>query len=248
MKLSEIYTQLTHGELSQLHIGGGEAGEISAANSDKVLSHVNMALAALHKRFLLREERIDVQLMAGRTTYPLHSKYAVMTRQSRELERPLLDTKDNPFLDNILKVERVLTDKGYELGLNDENDPYAIQTPSMSTLRVPVGIVTPTSETPSEYRTERLQVMYRANHPLLTEENGADFPEDCEVDLPYSHLEPLLLYIASRVHNPVGMSENYHAGDSYAMKYEQACQLLEQTNIRVDQMGQVDKNRRGGWV
>lgn len=248
MKLSDIYTQLTHGELSQLHIGGGEQGEISAVNADKVLSHVNMALSALHKRFLLREERIDVELFPNRFTYPLNSQYAVTNRRSREVDRPLLDTPDNPFLDNIIKVERVITDRGYELGLNDENDPFAIQTPSMTTLRVPVGIVSPTSSTPNELHTKTLTVMYRANHPLLTEDNGADFPEDCEVVLPYSHLEALLLYIASRVHNPVGMSENYHAGDSYALKYEHACQLLEQSNIRVDQMGQVDKIQRGGWV
>ena len=248
MKLQEIFDQLTHGELSQLSIGGGAAGEITPANYERVLAHVNLGLTALHKRFLLKEGRLVLELMDGVTLYPLNSKYAVNGRGSRMPIRYILDTPEAPFQDDLFKIERVFAESGIEFPLNVSDDPYSMRTPKLDLLEVPVIIVEPSTELPAELRTETLEIYYRANHPIIRTEDGEIDPEETEVDLPYSHLEPLLYYVASRVHTPTGMTNEMNMGNAYFAKYEAACQELERLNLTPDPVAQGDRLERNGWV
>lgn len=248
MKLQEVFDQLTHGELSQLSIGGNEAGVISSANYNRLVPHVNLGLTALYKRFPLKENRLILELQSGRTTYPINSKYAVSSRTSREAVRYIKDTTATAFKDDIHKIERVYTDKGYEFGLNDEADSLGMFTPSAAVLRVPADVAAQVISLPDELKSPRIELVYRANHPLIVAD-GADLePESIELELPYSHLEPLLFYIASRVHTPTGMTNETNMGNTYYAKYEASCQQLETTNLRVDQGGQSDRLHRNGWV
>lgn len=247
MKLAEIFSQLTYGELSQISLGGGELGAIDESNYDRVLSHINLGLTALYKRFPLKQGRLTIALQQGRFTYPLNSAYAVSNTKSREAVRYILDSTDK-FADDIHKVDAVFTDYGYEMGLNDEANQYSLFTPSAHVLRVPVDIVVSSPDLPESLKTSQLEVVYRANHPRISQDVGLFDPETYEVELPYSHLEPLLLFVASRINNPIGMTNEFHAGNSYAAKYEQACQQLEQFNLRVDQGSQNTRMVRNGWV
>ncbi len=238
MKLSEIFSQLSYGELSQTHLGGAGEGIIDEANYPKVLAHINMGLTALHTRFPLKEGSLLLQTIPGMMTYLLNSRFSVSNQRSREAVRTIQDTPSAIFKDDIHKVERVYLDT-HELGLNDEANPLSCFTPSAHVLQVPKEVV---EDAPL------LKVVYRANHVPITVGMGLFDPARVEVDLPYSHLEPLLLYVASRVSNPMGMSNEFHAGNSYAAKYEAACQLLERVNLRVDQGSQNTRLERNGWV
>jgi len=248
MYLSEIFSQLAYGELSQLSLGGGGMGQINEANYPAVLSHVNLGLTTLHKRFNLKEGRVTIELQPERFTYPLTSAFAEANRRSREPDRHIMDSQEDPFLNDIMKIERVYTDTGAELSLNDESDPYSCFTPSMSSLRVPSAVVLKSQDIPVEYLTSNLVVVYRANHPIIEMGTTIFNPATVEVSLPYTHLEPLLLFIASRCHNPSGSVDRMHLGNNYSAKYEQACQQLEQTNIRVDVGRQSDRLHKNGWV
>lgn len=225
MKLSEIFSQLTYGELSQLSIGGAELGEISEVNYAKVLSHINLGLAALYKRFPLKEVRYVLPLVPGQVTYSLGT-----------------------VLTDLLKIERVYTDADWEMALNDDSDALSCFTTSMSTLRVPASVVAKSSELDEQYLTDSLTLVYRANHPAIVQGVGLFDPTTVEVELPYSHLECLLLHVASRVNNPIGMTNEFHAGNSYHAKYEKACQELEVQNIRIDQGSQNNRLVNNGWV
>lgn len=248
MKLQEVFDQLTHGELSQLSIGGNEAGVISPANYNRLVPHVNLGLTALYKRFPLKEGRLILELQSGRTTYPIHSNYAVSSKTSKEVVRYIKDTTATAFKDDIHKIERVYTSLGHEFGLNDEADPYGMFTPSAAVLRVPADVAAQVIGLPDELKSPRVELVYRANHPLIIAD-GADLePDSIELELPYSHLEPLLFYIASRVHTPTGMTNETNMGNTYFAKYEASCQQLEMTNLRVDQGGQADRLSRNGWV
>lgn len=247
MILKEIFDQLTHGELSQISIGGAESGEINESNYGQVLSHINLGLTALYKRFPLKEGRLTIALQPGRFTYPLSSQYAVSNSTSTEPVKYILDTA-NPFKDDIHKVARVNTSSQWELGLNDEGDMYSVFTPSACVLRVPSSIVVSGAELPSYLQTKQLEVVYRANHPKIVLGLGTFDPTTYTVELPDSHLEPLLLFVASRVNNPMGMANEFNAGNNYAAKYERACEQLEQINLRVDQGSQHNRIERGGWV
>lgn len=247
MKLTEIFTQLTYGELSQISMGGGEAGEINEKNYDRLLSHINLGLTALYKRFPLKQGRLTVALQPGRLTYPLKAAFAVSNTASLEPVKYILDT-ESPFLEDIHKVEAVKTALEYELALNDEGDALSITTPSATVLRVPLAIVEASAELEEYYRTETLEVVYRANHPLLDQDTSGFDVESCEVELPYSHLEPLLYFVASRIHNPIGMVNEFNAGNNYAAKYEMACQALETANLNIDQGAQYDRLHSKGFV
>ena len=238
MKLSEVFSQLTYGELSQLNLGGAEAGAIDASNYPQVVAHVNMGLLALYKRFNLKEGRLNFSLKAGVTYYPLNTNEDVLFATNLGEEE---------FADDILKVERVCTAKGFDLGLNDLEDPYACMTPSNRVLRVPAVIAAQSADLPDKLKTPTLTVVYRARHPMVVATASFN-PSRVDLELPYTHLEALLLYVASRVHNPIGMTNEFHAGNSYAAKFEQACQQLEIKNLQVDQSSQSNRLQQKGWV
>lgn len=247
MKLKEILDQLRVGELSQISVGGLDAGVIGATNWGTLHPHINLGLAALYKRFNLKEGRVVLALQPDQIQYSLHSRYAVSNLASFEAVKYIKDTLAAPFKDDINKIEHVYTDDGLELTLNDAADPYTLTTPSAIGLRVPKTMVSTGLDTPDYLKTTNLEVVYRAAHPKVGLPEDVD-PEDYELELPYSHLEALLLFIASRVHNPIGMANEFHAGNSYAQKYEMECQRLEMLNLAIDQGNSSDRLYRNGWV
>jgi len=233
MNLQEIFDQLTYGELSQLSIGGGEAGVINKNNYKRIIPHINLALTALYKRFSLKENRISFPLQYGGYGYNLD-------------------------VDDILKIERVLTDLDEELSLNDESDKYSCFTTSLTTLIVAKDIVDKAIDLPDYLKTTSLTVVYRANHPKLSY-NGRDLQlgdvEDLLFDevifeLPDSHLEPLLLFIAARMMTPLGVGQfEGQAGNNYMKKYELACEQLVGINIQIGtHQNQNNRLTQKGWV
>lgn len=251
MKLEEVFAQLSYGELSQISLGGKEPGIIDESNYGQIIAHINLGLIALYKRFPLKESSLTVQLQPGKITYPLTAMYAVSNARSREAFRYILDTVANPFKDDILKIESVYTDSDYELGLNDSGDEFAVSTPSVNLLQVPWDIAAKANELAEELRTDTLLVKYRAMHQVIPATLGAAAPR-YELELPYSHLEPLLLFVASRVNNPIGSpntANGFNMGNNYAAKYEQACMALESMNLKVDQSRSTNTRlEQNGWV
>jgi len=239
MKLSDIFTQLAYGELSQMGVVNEEGDGILPTKYGQLVAHVNLGLTALYKRFLLKEGRVTIQLVPGRATYPLDTNEDTV----------FIENADSPeFLDDVFKIERIYTADGVEFALNDESDPYSCFTPSLSVLRVPYAVADKAMDVPEYLKTDTLHVVYRSNHPNILYTGASFNPKRIDILLPVSHLEPLLLYVASRMNNPVGMTNEFHAGNSYAAKYEKACEHLELHNIRVDQGRQNSRLEANGWV
>lgn len=247
MKLQEIFDQLSYGELSQLSLGTGSLGSISEADWPKLLAHINLGLSALFKRFFLKEGVLVLQLQAGQSSYHLKRDYAQSNTRSNVPVKYIIDS-GNPFVEDILKVEQVFGDTGHEYTLNDEKDMYSILITGPKTLWVPLEIVDTHIDLPEELRTEKLELIYRADHPRIVIGNGYFDPERVEIELPYSHLEALLYFVASRIHNPIGLVNEFNFGNNYAAKYEMVCQQLEQQNLRIDRVSTNTRAERNGWV
>ena len=247
MKLIEVFNQLTTGELSTLYIGGAAEGEITEANYGKVVGHINLGLTALYKRFFLKEGRVDLDMVSGRSIYPIHSKYAVSNTKSKEPVKYLLDSAGK-FTDDILKIESVLTDAGKDIPLNDVTDPLSITLTSPTILRIPAALIAQGADLPEDYKTSKLTVVYRANHPQIDASVPVFFPDQIELELPESHLEALLLFVASRAHTPGGLVNEFNAGNNYASKYEMECLRLEQFNLQIDHNISNHRLIRNGWV
>lgn len=248
MKLQDIFDALTAGEFSQISIAAQPAGVINQANFKQIITHVNLGLAALFRRFHLKENRLVLSLQDGQAMYQLKSDFAVAKRSSRQAVRTILDSADAPFIDDIMKITRVLTDFGVEMKLNDVDDQYSVLTPSLTSLVVPPLVAKQTGATPYWLRTPRLTVIYRAAPHLITVPVGLFDPTRVEIELPYTHLEALLFFVASRVNNPIGMANEFHAGNNYAAKYEQACLDLTVTGIDVEQGAGNTRLHRAGFV
>lgn len=221
MNLQEVFDQLSSGELSQLSLAGPNGGPLQQGSWPGVINSVNLGLTALYKRFNLKQDSKALTLNAALENYPVGQR-------------------------DVLKLLRVQTDAGFDVPLNDALDDYSCFTPSPRVLRVPQVLRVPTSETPEEYRTTSLLVTYQANHPWLDPELSA--PEMVELELPDTHLQALLYFVASRAYNPIGMGQEFNAGNTWFAKYEAECRSLENEGMQADRMVGADRLRRGGWV
>lgn len=244
MKLQNIYDQLRRGELCQLSIGGENQGVINEKNHLVVLNAVNLGLANLHSRFNLKEGSLKLILVPGVYNYNLKSAFALGNPDSTELVRYI----EGEFLDDLAKVEAVYTEEGHEIALNSRGK-YSCSTPNTHTLRVPVSIVDQDIDLHTNLKTNALDVVYRALHPEIVPDEyfGLEI-EEVEVDLPYPYLEPLLYFVAGRLHHPAGMVGDFQMGASYSAKYEQACQRLENINLQTDKGAENNKFIRNGWL
>lgn len=223
MKLQEIFDQLGYGEFSQVSIGGQAAGVINEVNHKTVLGHLDLGLTALYTRFNLKERKLTIPLQPDADTYSLQVK-------------------------DIIKIEKITTDAGVEVSLNLEGDPLSCFTPSLNSLRVPKILLDQDDALPEDLKTDGLTIWYRANHPKLSTAFGLMLPEMKEVELPMSHLQALLYFVASRVYNPIGVGQEFNAGNTWYGKYEGECQRLEATNIQVDRGFENTRLERAGWV
>lgn len=234
MTLQDIYDQLSYGELRLLFLGqdpdNPDAG-MPESQFMQMLPTVQLGLTALHKRFALREGRVVLPLVADQASYVLKSKGDLA----------------NTFGDDILDVDRVYgvyQEEKYEIPLNEINNTASIRTATATTLLVPTG----DKEAPWLKETSELEVVYRQDHPTIRKYLANVSPLTVKVDLPITHLEPLLLFIASRIYNPVGMMNDFHEGNNYAQKYELACVQLEQWGYQNDMAVDIDPISRGGWA
>lgn len=235
MLLSEIFDQLAYGELSKLHVSGENGEGIRPEHYNSMVSHINLGLTKLHTRFALRTSEVIVQLNEGVNTYSLSSKYSVSANQSDVPFKYIIDTPEAPFTDNILKVERVVDELGEVVFLNDSDEIYSVYTPTYNTLQVPE---------PSDEMS--LCVLYRANHPKLS--TGNVDPSTVEVDIPETHLEALLYFIAARVHSSIPDINGNTESSIFEFKYEQSCQRLITEGVEIRDNNSIDKLRSNGWV
>lgn len=247
MKLQEVFDQLTAGELSQISIGGGTAGQIRPEDYGKVVSHVNLGLAAIYQRFNLKEGRFVIELQQGLTVYQLNSQYCQSNARSRQPLKYINDLAF-PYKDTLLKVEHVFAESGFEFGVNNAVDAYSMNTPSQRVLVVPADIVAKKETLLEELKTDTLEVVFRAAHPKIIVEDNDIEPDMYELELPDTHLEPLLFFVASRVHTPAGLGNEDNTGNLYFQRYEMACQALENQNLQIDKGAQYNRIERNGWV
>lgn len=245
MTLQEIIEALTTSEFSQLSFGGEAQGVINESNAPKLVPHLNLGLTTLYARFNLKEGRLVLEPVADQTVYAIHSKYAVNNTRSRELVRYLIDDPAAPFKDDVLRIERVLTDAGDDLPMNVDGNTWSAHTPTATSLRLPLEVVNQTQDLPDWLKTEQLELVYRANHPKL----AVDVDLDADViQLPYSHLSALLYFTASRANWPTGMNIQSNLGDPWMQKYERACQALENQGLQRQAETGFDKLRDRGFV
>lgn len=239
MTLADIFEYLTYGELSQLKIGNlnPKASESKPSEEDYalIMSHINMALKAVYKRFFLSSREMIVQIYDHIQIYTLDRRWAVTNHDSKEKPKYIVDSPLDPFLDDLLKIEQVFNEGGEEMFLNDLTEPWSVFTPRYNQVQIPF---------PEKHNS--MVIHYRASHPTLKYTKDMK-PEHIEVLLPEAMLEPVLFYIAHRIF--AGMNDDMNQeGNNYLQKYEQSCQQLEKLGLQITpHYGNLRLDNKG-WV
>lgn len=223
MKLSDIFYQLTVGELSQLNLGGGDFGEIDIDNYERVLAHVNLGLTKIYSRFALKRNIVNLLVQPEHTSYVLSSFYALSNTETQGTKY-IDDSVMQPFRDNVLKVEAVYYN-GIEYAVDLDNTNSVLFYGSKYI------------KIPSFIKDGFVEIHYLEGHSPIKGVNGIIEPEKIEVDLPEIFLEPLLYFVAARITTPMGMlqtSPEGGGGNNYYAKFEKACKDLEIVNGALD--------------
>jgi len=243
MNLLDLLKDLTDGELSALEIGnlifGEPDSEPDPTSYRQLISHVNLGLKQLYKEFFLRSEEHYIQLSAAISTYKLHSDYAQTNTASPIAieDRYIMDTVDNPFTDNVLKVEEVYDEEGNKLPLNDVTEDLSIFTPRYNYIQVPY---------PEDENT--IAVQFRATHPRIAY-TGVDFdPSTIEVELPNSLHEGLMFYVAAKQFYAIGGQENILLGDNYFQRYKDSIKVVKDEGLEVQAEPGDWRFDEHGWV
>lgn len=233
MYLQDIINQLIHGELTQTSFGNSGIDTLDASDIDKLITHTNLALTALHKRFNVRQKELFLQLYEEVEEYYLRPDFAVNSGSSEPIKY-IVDTPTNRFLGGVLKVEAVVDEAELELPINEGNNPDSIFTPALDILQIPY------SDGDKTY-----SVIYRANHESIA--LGSD-PSTTPITLNESYFEPLLLFIAARYHSTQPLLDGTNQGVMFMQKYEMACRRIEDFGLNVTETEEDTRLWRNGWV
>jgi len=233
MLLQDLFEQLTYGEFSQLSLAGTDGEGIEPDNWPAVVSHINLGLTELHKRFNIKTKTAQLQQYAAITSYQLEEDFTVSVGTSSPLY--ILDST-KPFKNTVLRIETVYDDIEEEFfPLNDENNEDTLITTAFDTFVVPE---------PSD--TTTMTVTYRCNHAriLVPDLN----PLTYNVDIPESLLEPLLFYVAARAYSGVPALDGQNQGLEYLQKFEASIAKITELSLITNNN---DSNQRiwiNGWV
>lgn len=238
MLLSEVFDHLTHGELSQINLPGKTGVGIDSSVHNIIVSHLNVALIALYKRFPLKQASISVQMYTGINKYILLPKFAVNSGSSQPTKY-ILDTVDDPFTDNILKIERIITPDDIidnTIQFNNVNSTLGITTVDYNTINVPVPV-----------STDIMTVHYRAA-PSTIITAGLD-PETTEIPITYALLEPLMYYIAYRAHsNRPSLDGNTDESAAYLQKFNVSVAMILNEGLVPTHNDNTVRELDSGWL
>jgi hypothetical protein len=220
MLLSDLFKTLTYGELSQLSFGGVEDSGIQEEDYPRIISHIQLGLTELYKRFPLRIEEIIIQQEDHIQTYYLEPQFAQTNTESTEPYKYIMDSEYQPFKNNVLKIERVFNEQGEELFTNDDAEYWSVHTPTYNSIQVPY----PEKE-------NAMSVEYRANHPKIIIGPTGEDTLNQEINISGSHLEALLYYVGARVYATNPSLAQAQDGMTYMGKFEASCQKIAELNL-----------------
>lgn len=235
MKLSEIFTYLTYGELANLKVGGKEDGGIYPRYSDEVVSFIAQGLSALHSRFDLKQSEVVIQQFEEITQYILRPEYSEQNETSTQPKRWIMDAAGSPFTGDIIRITDVFDEVGKPIPLNDSNRLDSAFTPSHDVLCIPM----PQAENANS-------VLYIADHERI--DLSLKEPKDIDISIPAPLVRALVLYVSSLAHTAVGSPEGMQTGFSKMQEYEATCIGLELQGLIARGEYCMDKIRGKGWV
>lgn len=213
MKLEDLFSRLSYGELSNLSIGNEGRGSIREEDIPKVVAHTNDGLLRIYSRFVLSTKQLLVEQVRHITNYHLIPKFAEST--GSDVEWPYIkDLPDEKFQGDLIRVLEVHDDRG-ELPLNDTGNPRSLFTPYPQVLQVPE----PRAGKP-------LSIEYQARHITL---NNEDL--DQEILIPFVLEGALQSFVAYKIFSHMNGQDNQVKSQEHLNTYDGICIDVEARDL-----------------
>lgn len=232
-KLSDVYKVLALTTLKSAGFITDDKIGIEAWGKPEVLAHINEGLTRLHSRFVLRTNNCIVEMKEGRTDYPLLARYSYERFDPTKAPYPyIMDTPQEPFQEDVIKILNVYDSKGVRRKLNDDHDKNGLFTPRPDVLQC---------MWPRHF--EALNVLYQAKHPELTGD------ENQEIDLPETLYSALENWVGYRYHTGLNTEGSTAKATEYLQLYESICGEVVDFDLANGSMSNTNVLfEKRGWV
>lgn len=228
MDLNQLIKELEYGELSA-H-GMFATSPLSNENKDKLISAINIGLTELYTRFPLLTKELTIIQKSWLTEYKLDKKFAVSNEEDKGTKY-ILDTKRDPFLNDVIHINGVFDEVGSSLLHNSNSACKVYLTPAMDTIEIP----NPTD-------TNALFIVYRANHPIVSEVTPT-------ILLPINFKPALMAYVSHRIYSGGTAQEHAMLANSMLQKFELICMQQREYGMTNQDDGCANGQFcKGGWV
>lgn len=220
MKVSDLFYNLSIGELSNLAMSGEGSGTIRDKDQGKLVSYINAGVNALHKRFVLVTKELLIECFDHITTYQFKRKFAI-TSNSSEKYKYIIDYPDFPFEEDVIRILEVSNALRQKLPLNDPGDFMSVFTPAPDVLQVPEPITR-----------NSLSVIYQAESvPLKYLGIDKEVALAQEIQIPGFLESALTNYVAYKVYSHMNGQEQQAKSQEYLVMYENECSEVEKNDL-----------------
>lgn len=233
MIISELFADLSYGELATLNLAEEGNGVITDAGKERIIRFINDGLLKLYSRFILKESNVLIEMVEWITQYHLLLKFAQSQQGvSTQTNLYIIDSELEPFPENVIRILTVYGGDGCVLPLNDEGNPFSLFTPKHNVLQVP----NPQEGMP-------LSITYQAKHAPLVLAH-----EDATIDLPDVLVPALRNWIAYRAYDQVKTQEAQQMAQANRQEYENVCTEAIQLDLLGTSMANTTHRfERNGW-
>lgn len=212
MNLRQLIDHLVQNNLYQFNMAKNE-------QFPAIINALNLELTQLYSRYPVLEKDVAFRRFPEISIYHLTRRYCRSNDESKELYKYILDTRDNPFLGDVLKIENAYTESGQHIVLNDNNNPRAWFTPSFDTIQIP---------NTTDIDTRIAIIGYKAK-PEYIDPNTTDFEKD--IYIPSYLEEPMIYGITMRVAERLPTQTGMQVVQMAQAKYKELCDNVDTLNL-----------------
>ena len=212
MNLRQLIDHLVQNNLYQFNMAKNE-------QFPAIINALNLELTQLYSRYPVLEKEVAFRRFPEISMYHLIRRYCRSNDESKELYKYILDTKDNPFLGDVLKIENAYTESGQHIVINDNNNPRAWFTPSFDTIQIP---------NTTDIDTRIAIIGYKAK-PEHIDPNTTDFEKD--IYIPSYLEEPMIYGITMRVAERLPTQTGMQVVQMAQAKYKELCDNVDTLNL-----------------
>ena len=238
MYLSDLFKQLSFGQLSNLSLSGNGSGVIVGEQKPKIVNMANEGLLKLYSKFILDEKTLVLNLTNGTARYNLTKANSVYGADVSNPNGYIIDTEENPFLGDVVRVLAAHDSFGLDVPLNDDQANISVFTPAPEAVQI--------RQAPNNIRAlTGLMLTYQAKHPELDVE-GED---DQLIELP-DVLEPALRsYVAYMIFSGMNGPDNSAKAAEHMSQYEATCmEVIDKDLVSSSYSRTNSRFSRNGWA